>query len=293
MSNTAVPTVKQYKRKSQLGEIWKRFARNKSALIGMVIVLLLIIAALLAPILFDYENVVIHQTDDRLQSPNANHLFGTDELGRDILARVTYGSRYSLSISAITVLFALTIGTILGSIAGYFGGKIDMIIMRIMDVFLAIPGSLLAICIVAALGQDIKNMIIALTISTVPAFSRIIRGSVLTVRDVEYIEAARAIGAKNTTIIKDHILPNCMAPIIVQTTLKIADIILTIAGLSFLGLGIQAPMPEWGSMLSGGRSYIRDYSYMTLFPGLAIMTTILSLNLMGDGLRDALDPRLK
>ena len=293
MSNTAVPVVKQYKRKSQLGEIWKRFARNKSALIGMVIVLLLVFAAVLAPIMFDYEDVVIRQSDDRLQSPSVNHPFGTDELGRDILARVTYGSRYSLSISAITVVFALTIGTILGSVAGYFGGKIDMIIMRIMDVFLAIPGSLLAICIVAALGQDIKNMIIALTISTVPAFSRIIRGSVLTVRDVEYIEAARAIGAKNVTIIKDHILPNCMAPIIVQTTLKIADVILTIAGLSFLGLGIQAPMPEWGSMLSGGRSYIRDYSYMTLFPGLAIMTTILSLNLMGDGLRDALDPRLK
>lgn len=293
MSNSAAPVVKQYKRKSQFVEIWKRFIRNKSALIGLIIVLLLVIGAIIAPILFDYETVVIRQTDNRLQSPSFAHPFGTDELGRDIMARVVYGSRYSLSISAVTVLFALTIGTILGSIAGYFGGKIDMIIMRIMDVFLAIPGTLLAICIVAALGQDIINLVVALTISTVPAFSRIIRGSVLTVRDVEYIEAARAIGAKNTTIIKDHILPNCLAPIIVQTTLKIADIILTVAGLSFLGLGIQAPMPEWGSMLSGGRSYIRDYSYMTLFPGLAIMTTILSLNLMGDGLRDALDPRLK
>lgn len=284
----------QYKKQSQLAETWKRLCRNKTAVLGLIIVVLLILIAIFSPLIFNYEEVVIKQNyGEAKQWPSSSHPFGTDELGRDILARVCYGSRASLSISVITVACALTIGTILGSLAGYYGGKVDMIIMRIMDVFLAIPGTLLAICIVAALGTGTSKLVIALTVSTVPTFSRIIRGSVLTVRDVEYIEAARAIGARDSTIIFSHVLPNCLAPIIVQTTLKIADIILTIAGLSFLGLGIQPPTPEWGSMLSNGRTFIRDYSYMTMFPGLAIMITILSLNLLGDGLRDALDPRLR
>ncbi len=284
----------KYKKQSQLAETWKRLCRNKTAVLGLIIVVLLILIAIFSPVIFNYEETVIKQNyGEAKQWPSSAHPFGTDELGRDILARVCYGSRASLSISVITVACALTLGTILGSLAGYYGGKVDMIIMRIMDVFLAIPGTLLAICIVAALGTGTSKLVIALTVSTVPTFSRIIRGSVLTVRDVEYIEAARAIGARDSTIIFSHVLPNCLAPIIVQTTLKIADIILTIAGLSFLGLGIQPPTPEWGSMLSNGRTFIRDYSYMTMFPGLAIMITILSLNLLGDGLRDALDPRLR
>ncbi len=286
--------VTTLKKQSQIMEVWKRLRRNKTAVLGLIIFVAMIVVVLISPLLFDYETEVIKQNiSNRLQAPSAEHPFGTDELGRDILARVLYGGRASLSISFTAVVFSLTIGGIIGSFAGYFGGMTDMITMRFMDVLSAIPGNLLAITLVASLGPSTQNLVIALSISGIPNFSRIVRGAVLTVREVEYIEAARAIGAKNFVIIKDHILPNCMAPIIVQTTLNVASVILSTAGLSFLGLGVQAPEPEWGALLSNGRTYIRDYPYMTLFPGLAIMTTILSLNLLGDGLRDALDPRLK
>ncbi len=290
----AIEKVSQHKKQSQLVEVWKRLLRNKTAILGLIIVSTLILLALFAPLMFDYDGVVIKQNiKERLQTPSSTHPFGTDEMGRDIFARVIYGGRNSLFISFLAVSISLSIGGVIGSIAGFFGGAIDMITMRFMDVLSAIPGNLLAITLVASLGPSTMNLIIALSISGIPNFSRIVRGAVLTVRDVEYIEAARAIGAKNYIIIKDHVLPNCMAPIIVQTTLNIASVILTTAGLSFLGLGVQAPAPEWGAMLSNGRTFIRDHSYMTMFPGLAIMSTILSLNLLGDGLRDALDPRLK
>lgn len=290
----AIEKVSQHKKQSQLVEVWKRLLRNKTAILGLIIVSTLILLALFAPLMFDYDGVVIKQNiKERLQTPSSAHPFGTDEMGRDIFARVIYGGRNSLFISFLAVSISLSIGGVIGSIAGFFGGAIDMITMRFMDVLSAIPGNLLAITLVASLGPSTMNLIIALSISGIPNFSRIVRGAVLTVRDVEYIEAARAIGAKNYIIIKDHVLPNCMAPIIVQTTLNIASVILTTAGLSFLGLGVQAPAPEWGAMLSNGRTFIRDHSYMTMFPGLAIMSTILSLNLLGDGLRDALDPRLK
>ncbi len=292
MADNTITT--QYKKKSQLVDIFRRLFKNKAAVIGFIIVIILVGAAIFAPLIYNYNEVVIKADfGSRLQWPSASHLLGTDELGRDILSRIVYGSRVSLSISCTAVFFSLLGGLVFGSIAGFFGGKTDMIIMRVMDVFLAIPGTLLAITIAAALKPSTGNLILALTISTIPTFSRIVRGSVLTVRDVEFVEAARAIGAKNGTIIVSHILPNAFAPIMVHTTLSIASLILTTAGLSFLGLGIQAPQPEWGAMLSGGRTFIRDYSYMTLFPGLAIMTTILAFNLLGDGLRDALDPRLK
>ena len=259
-----------------------------------MIVALLTLMAILSPILIDYETQVIKTNySEALQAPRANHWFGTDEMGRDILLRVMYGSTVSLSIGVVTVAVSLTVGLILGAAAGYFGGKTDMIIMRIMDIFLAIPGTLLAICIVASLGNSIPNLVIAQAVSSIPTFSRVVRGAVITARDADYVEAARAIGAKDATIIFHEVLPNSLAPIIVQTTLQVASVILSIAGLSFIGLGIPAPRPEWGAMLSGARAYIRDYSYMCLFPGLAIMTTILSLNLLGDGLRDALDPRLR
>lgn len=290
----AIEKVSQHKKQSQFMEVWKRLLRNKTAILGLIIVSTLILLALFAPLMFDYDGVVIKQNiKERLQTPSSTHPFGTDEMGRDIFARVIYGGRNSLFISFLAVSISLSIGGVIGSIAGFFGGAIDMITMRFMDVLSAIPGNLLAITLVASLGPSTMNLIIALSISGIPNFSRIVRGAVLTVRDVEYIEAARAIGAKNYIIIKDHVLPNCMAPIIVQTTLNIASVILTTAGLSFLGLGVQAPAPEWGAMLSNGRTFIRDHSYMTMFPGLAIMSTILSLNLLGDGLRDALDPRLK
>lgn len=282
------------KKKSQMADVWKRLCRNKTALLGLVIVILLVLIGILSPIVFDYETQVI-KTDysSTLQPPSAEHPFGTDELGRDILIRTLYATSTSLSIGVVTVVVALAVGLVLGSAAGYFGGRVDMIIMRIMDIFLAIPGTLLAICIVASLGNSITNLVIAQAVSAIPKFARVVRGAVMTVRDSEYVEAARAIGAKDTTIIFHDVLPNSLAPIIVQTTLEVATVILSIAGLSFIGLGIPAPRPEWGAMLSASRSYIRDYSYMCMFPGMAIMITILSLNLLGDGLRDALDPRLR
>ena len=297
MSNASAKNVNapaDIKKKSQFVEVWKRICRNKTAVLGLVIVALLALMAILSPILIDYETQVIKTNySEALQAPNANHWFGTDEMGRDILLRVMYGSTVSLSIGVVTVAVSLTVGLVLGAAAGYFGGKTDMIIMRIMDIFLAIPGTLLAICIVASLVNSIPNLVIAQAVSSIPTFSRVVRGAVITARDADYVEAARAIGAKDATIIFHEVLPNSLAPIIVQTTLQVASVILSIAGLSFIGLGIPAPRPEWGAMLSGARAYIRDYSYMCLFPGLAIMTTILSLNLLGDGLRDALDPRLR
>ena len=297
MSNASAKNVNapaDIKKKSQFVEVWKRLCRNKTAVLGLVIVALLTLMAILSPILIDYETQVIKTNySEALQAPSADHWFGTDEMGRDILLRVMYGSTVSLSIGVVTVAVSLTVGLILGAAAGYFGGKTDMIIMRIMDIFLAIPGTLLAICIVASLGNSIPNLVIAQAVSSIPTFSRVVRGAVITARDADYVEAARAIGAKDATIIFHEVLPNSLAPIIVQTTLQVASVILSIAGLSFIGLGIPAPRPEWGAMLSGARAYISDYSYMCLFPGLAIMTTILSLNLLGDGLRDALDPRLR
>ena len=226
-------------------------------------------------------------------APSWEHWLGTDGAGMDILTRLMYGGRISLIIGFVVVILETIIGVVLGGLAGYFGKWVDMVIMRIMDIFLAIPGTLLAICIVASLGNSIPNLVIAQAIASTPTFARVVRGAVLTVRGADYVEAARAIGAKDATIIFHDVLPNSLAPIIVQTTLQVASVILSIAGLSFLGLGIPAPTPEWGAMLSAARSYIRDYSYMWMFPGCAIMITILALNLLGDGLRDALDPRLR
>lgn len=285
---------KKYKKQNQTKEIWDRLKKNKTSVLGLVIISFIIILSILSGFIYDYETDIINQDiSQRLQSPSSEHFFGTDELGRDIFARIIYGSRTSLSIGFITVAFALLVGGIFGSVAGYYGGYVDNFIMRIMDIFLAIPGTLFAITIVAALGTSTVNLMIALSISSIPRFARIVRSSVMVVRDVEFIEAAKAIGANNFRIITQHVIPNSLAPVIVQTTLTVATIILTIAGLSFLGLGVSAPQPEWGAMLSSARTYMREYSYMTLFPGLAIMITILSLNLLGDGLRDALDPRLK
>ena len=282
------------KSQSQFMDTFKRLCRNKTAVIGLIIVIALALIALLSPVFYDYDTQIIKTNySAALQGPSAEHWFGTDEMGRDIFNRVMYGSTTSLSIGLVTVIVALTGGLLLGATAGYYGGKVDMIIMRIMDIFLAVPGTLLAICIVASLGNSIMNLVIAQAVSSIPSFSRVVRGAVITARDAEYVEAARAIGAKDARIIFKDVLPNSLAPIIVQTTLQVASVILSIAGLSFIGLGIPAPRPEWGAMLSASRAYIRDYSYMCLFPGLAIMTTILSLNLLGDGLRDALDPRLR
>jgi len=264
------------------------------AIFGLMIFILLCILALTAPLFFDYQTDVIGvNVQQRLQSPSSLYWFGTDDMGRNIFARVIWGSRLSLFIGLTSATFALIIGGFLGTIAGYFGGKLENIIMRTMDVFQAIPATLLAISIAAALGPSTSNVIIAISISFCPSFARVARAPILIVRQAEYIEAAKSIGAKARTIILNEVIPNSLAPIIVQTTLSVAIMILITSGLSFLGLGVQPPEPEWGSMLAASRSHIRDYSYIALFPGLAIMITILSLNLLGDGLRDALDPRLK
>lgn len=282
------------KKRSQWLEVWRRLKRNKMAVVGLVILIILVLLAVFANVIANYDNVVIKQNlSQRLQAPSAAHWLGTDEFGRDIFARLIHGTRVSLQVGIIAVGISIIIGGILGAIAGYYGGKLDNIIMRIMDIFLAVPSILLAIAIVSALGPSILNLMLAISISSVPSYARIVRASVLSIRDQEFIEAAKAIGASNTRIIFRHIIPNSLAPVIVQATLGVAGAILSTAGLSFIGLGIQPPAPEWGSMLSGGRQYLRYAWWVTTFPGIAIMITILSLNLLGDGLRDALDPRLK
>lgn len=290
--NHEINNVVKRKKSSQLMEIWKRLRKNKLALVGLgiitVLVLVAIFADLIAPYAYDKQDL-----QATLQFPNAKHIFGTDEFGRDIFSRIIYGSRISFEVGFIAVSIAVVIGGILGAMAGYYGGTLDNIIMRTMDMLLAIPQILLAISIVAALGPGLANLMIAVGISSIPGYARIVRASVLSIKDQEFIEAAKAAGSSNARIIFKHIIPNVMAPIIVQATLGVALAILTAAGLSFIGLGIAPPTPEWGSMLSGGRGYIRDYWYMTMFPGLAIVITIFGLNVLGDGLRDALDPRLK
>ena len=279
---------------SQFEDMVRRLFKNKAAVAGLFFLIFLILMAIFADALFDYNTQCINQNiPERLQWPSAQHWFGTDEYGRDLLIRIVFGSRISLSIGFIAVLFGLIVGGVLGAVAGFFGGKIDNIIMRLCDVFLAVPMMLMAIVIVAALGASIVNLVIALSISSVPTFARIVRSAVLTVRDMDYVEAARAIGVKTPRILARYILPNCMGPIIVQTTLRVAATISNTAALSFLGLGVKAPQPEWGALLSSGREFIRDSGYLACIPGICIMLTILALNLLGDGLRDALDPRLK
>jgi peptide/nickel transport system permease protein len=284
----------QFKKKSLAQELWLRFLKNKTAVAGLVIIGVIVAVAITAPWIANYDTVVIKMNiAERLQHPSAAHWFGTDELGRDILARMVYGARVSLLIGLSAIFVSLMVGLVLGGAAGYYGGKIDSIIMRAMDVFLSLPDVLLALAMIAAFGNTKLNLTIAIGLAFAPKFSRVVRSAVMGVRDNEYIEAARSIGARDQRIIARHVLPNSMGPIIVQVTLYVANAILTIAALSFIGLGIQPPAPEWGNMLASGRTYMRDFPHIVLAPGLAIFFTILALNLLGDGLRDTLDPRLK
>ena len=285
-------TANVKKSKTQLGMVMRALFKNKMAVVGMVILLVLFFVGVFAPLIAPYDYAV-QDLQNTFQHPNAQHWFGTDKFGRDIFSRVIYGARVSLLVGFIAVGIAVVIGGALGAISGYYEGKIDNVIMRIMDIIMAIPNVLLAIAIVATLGTGLVNMMIALGISAIPRFARVVRATTLTIRREEYIEAAVASGVSDFQIIVMHILPNCLPPLIVQVSLGVADAILMAAGLSFIGLGIQPPDPEWGSMLSEGRQYIRGWAYMTYFPGLAIVLTALSLNLLGDGLRDALDPKMK
>ena len=282
------------KKKSQLSMVWKRLKKNKTAVAGLVILAFLCVLILSAGVLFDYDTDVIRQNAaERLRPPSKEHWMGTDEAGRDIMARVIYGTRISLPVAVGTIAMACGVGGLLGAVAGYGSRLADNLIMRVMDIFLAIPSILMAMAIVAALGNSMLNLMIAIAVSNVPPFARIVRAAVITIKNEEYIEAERAIGASDFRIMFSHVIPNALAPIIVQATTCIAGSILAIAGLSFIGLGIQPPVPEWGSMLSTGRQFIRHAWWVCAFPGLAIMLSIFSLNLFGDGLRDALDPKLK
>ena len=291
-NNASADDAVMVAKRGQSREIIGRFLQNKAAVCGLVIAAILIFCALFPQLLTSYDPLK-QDLSVTFQPPSAEHWFGTDDQGRDIFARVVYGCRYSLSIGLISVVISGVIGVFLGAVSGYYSGTVDNVIMRFIDILMAIPNTLLGISIVAALGPSIRNLIIAIAIGSISAYARITRVSVLSVKDTEYVEAAYATGASDARIIWKYVLPNCLAPIIVQATMSIATAIMTATGLSFLGLGVPAPTPEWGSMASSARSFFRDYWWLVTFPGLAIMASAFAFNLAGDGLRDALDPKLK
>lgn len=270
----------------------RRMKKNKLAIAGLVVMAVFLFIAIFASFLapYPYADADLFNT---FSTPSLAHPFGTDELGRDLLSRLMVGTKYSLSIGLISVAVAAVFGISLGAICGYFGGRVDSVIMRIMDVFQALPALIMAIAICAVLGAGFVQSVVAITVSSIPGFVRMARASVMNIRKMEYLEAATAINCSTTQIIVKHILPNAMAPLIVQMTMGVATNILTASNLSFIGLGVQPPAPEWGAMLSAGRNYIRNYPHMVMFPGITIMLSVLALNLLGDGLRDALDPKLK
>ena len=280
------------KRQTQWGDVWIRLRKNKLAMTGVLIIAIMAVIAIFANFIAPYDYAE-QNLSESLQFPSKSHIFGTDEFGRDIFSRLIYGSRISLAVGFIAVGIAVIIGGSLGAVAGFYGGVVDNFIMRCMDVLLSIPPILLSIAILAALGPGLMNLMIATGISAIPGYARIVRASVLSIKGQEFVEAARAVGSADVRIIIKHIIPNCLAPLMVQATLGMASAILTAAGLSFIGLGVAPPTPEWGAMLSGGRGFIRNFPYITFFPGLAIAMTIFGLNVLGDGLRDALDPKLK
>lgn len=269
----------------------RRLLRNNTAKLGFAIIVLNVLVAVFAPVITPYDPERANLSEI-VQPPSRGHPLGTDELGRDILTRIAYGSRISLTLGTISVGIALLGGLSLGVVGAYFGGWLDLIVMRFIDVILAFPPLLLAIVVVSILGPGIRNAMIAVGIALVPVYARLVRAEVLSNKAREFVVAARAIGASDLRIMARHILPNCMAPIIVQSTLNIATAILSAAALGYLGLGAQPPTPEWGTMLTKGRLYLRVAPHVTTFPGLAIVITVLGFNLFGDGLRDALDPKM-
>lgn len=279
------------KRHGQLADVWKRLCKNRLAVFGLALLVLIVLVAIfadvIAPYAYDFQDY-----SATFKTPCPEHIFGTDNFGRDIFSRVVYGTRTSLKIAFISLAGSALVGCLLGAFAGFFGGVVDTLIMRFCDIMMAIPRMVLAISIATTLGPGLTNAMIAIAVSSVPNFARVVRASTLTVRDQEYVEAARCIGCSTMRIISKYIFPNILAPIIVQATLGIGTAIILAASLSFLGLG-DPLVPEWGAMVSAARSYFRDYPHMIAFPGLAIMLSVLSLNLFGDGLRDALDPKLK
>jgi len=273
-------------------DAWRRLRRNRAALLGLGIVAAFAIAAVLAPLILTADPIE-QDLDAQLLPPSRAHWLGTDDLGRDLLTRIVYGGRTSLTVGIVSVVLALSVGTLLGLVAGFYGRWADSLTMRVMDIMLAFPATLLAIFIVGVRGPGLNNAMLAIGVINIPIFARLVRGSVLRVRGEEFVDAARALGAAAGRILGRHILPNTLAPIIVQATLGIGAAILEAAGLSFLGLGAQAPTPEWGAMLTNTREFLRDAPWAATFPGVAILLTVVGFNLLGDGLRDALDPRLR
>ena len=287
-----IKDVEKAKKKSQFVEVIKRLADNKGAVVGGILFILVVLAAILAPVISPYKPEEINILD-RLMSPCLKHLLGTDQMGRDILSRILYGARYSLIIGIGSVVFSAVFGVLLGSIAGYFGGIADQIIMRICDIVQSIPGMILNIALACVLGPGVVNTILALGIEGIAGTARLMRSSILNVRKMEYLDAARTSNCNSARIIVKHVFPNTFAPILVQATMGVGGRIMMAASMSYIGIGVQPPTPEWGAMLADSRDFIMKYPYMCLIPGIAIMLVVLSLNLLGDGLRDALDPKLK
>ena len=271
--------------------IWKSFKKNTAAMAGLIIITVFILLAVFADVIADYDLAIAQNKNERLLFPCSKHIFGTDHLGRDVFARIVHGSRTSLTLGVISTVISLVIGGALGIIAGYFGGWIDNVITRIMDTLMCIPSILLSLCIIAVMGANMTNLLVAITISSIPGFTRMLRATVITMASQEYIDAAKTAGSSHLRIMAKHVLPNAIGMIIVQATMSISSMIVFASGLSFLGLGVQPPRPEWGVMLSDAKKYMREYPYLLIFPGMSIALSALSLNLLGDGLRDALDPR--
>ncbi|CAM4215681.1 ABC transporter permease [Erysipelothrix aquatica] len=273
-------------------DIWRALIKNKRAVVGLIFIVVLVFVAIFADKIAPF-GMTEQNLSNALQHPNGTHLLGTDALGRDVLSRILYGARVSVTIGISAVIISLFFGGIFGLLAGYYGGKVDTVIMRFTDVLLSIPSILLAIAIVASFGPSLMNLILAIGIGGIPSYTRIVRSAVMAVREKQFIEAAHAIGLSNTSIMIKHIVPNVLSPVIVQATMGVASAILSAAGLGFIGLGIEASVAEWGTMLSLGREHIRTHTYLTVYPGLAIMLTILAFNLLGDGIRDAIDPKMR
>lgn len=290
--STVAGVEPRFKTKNPVVEVLRLLARNPGAILGVVVVALLIVAAIFASQIAPYDPIKINPRD-ALQGPSLKHLAGTDPFGRDIFSRIIYGARISLQVGIISVGIAGFFGVLLGLVAGYYGRWLDGLIIMLVNIMLAFPGILLALAIVAWLGPNLANVMIAVGISSIPAYIRLVRGSVMSVKQSVYIEAARISGCRDMRIILYHILPNVIGPVIVLATLGVASAILVGASVSYLGLGAQPPTPEWGIMVNDGKEYLRRAWWMTTFPGLAIMIVVLAMNLLGDGLRDALDPRLK
>ena len=292
MKNQIAPNELHRKKQSNFSVILHRLTKNRSAMLGLGIFAVLVLLAVFAPVIapYQYDKIdVMH----KFETPSSAHWFGTDELGRDILSRMLIGGRYSISIGILVTLLAMFAGSVLGALSGFFGGWVDTVIMRFLDIIQAVPNMLLTIAMVAVLGNGFGVTIVALSISRIPSFCRMLRAQFMSVSGQEYVEAANSMSVSKFRIITRHVLPNAFSPLIVQATMGIASAILVASSLSFIGLGIQPPTPEWGAMLSTARNYIMDYPHMVLVPGITIMITVLGLNMFGDGLRDAMDPKLK